>query len=335
MTFKLVNFVLLGTVLGSLAGACRAEGSDTKDCADESRPRISFIDYTSPNIGVRPASQLKIKGKLSIPASRNAANNCRQDEGSGMGEGREKLPAVLILHGSGGVDSRGDFYEKALNAAGIATLQIDMWEARNVSGLTNRPQLPIVSYPDAFGALKYLSEHQPDIDPKRIGVLGFSWGGVVSLGASEQRYAAMFGEGGKFKAHVANYPACYGANNAALTAPSGLSPAQAGTQLINLTGAPVLIQIGSKDGYDNGTAHCVRLAQSVNLSNNNVVRVNQYEGAYHAWDRLMVEVEVLDKFANEGRPVVPNVIPTVQLVPDVADAYLSRSRVVKFFRQEL
>ena len=326
MTFKVVNFVLLGVVLGSLAGACRAEGSEAKDCADESRPEISFIQYASPNIAMHPMSQLTIKGKLSVPASHHACNH-RHENG-------EKLPAVLILHGSAGVDSRGDFYEKALNAAGIATLQIDMWEARNVSGLANRPQLPVFTYPDAFGALAFLSKH-PDIDPKRIGVLGFSWGGVVSLAASEQLYAAKFGNGLKFKAHVANYPVCYGANNAALTAPLGVTPAQAGTQFINLTGAPVLIQIGSKDGYDNGTAHCVRLAESVNPSNNNVVRVNQYEGDSHAWDRLMVPTSVQDLFGNEGSYFTTRVIPSVQHVPDVANAYLSRHRVVKFFRQQL
>ena len=31
------------------------------------------------------------------------------------------LPAVLILHGSNGIDGRGDYYAQALNAAGIAT----------------------------------------------------------------------------------------------------------------------------------------------------------------------------------------------------------------------
>ena len=336
MTFKAAHFVLATAVLGFLAGACRAEGfdakdfdtrdSDAKECADDSRPRISFIQFASPNIATRPASQLTIKGKLSVPVSDDARNHCRR---SG-----EKLPAVLILHGSSGVDSRGDFYEQALNAAGIATLQIDMWEARNVSGLTNRPELPVFTYPDAFSALAFLSK-QPGIDPTRIGVLGFSWGGVVSLGASEQLYAAMFGNGLKFKAHVANYPVCYGANNAALTAPLGVTPAQAGTQYINLTGAPVLIQIGSKDGYDNGTAHCVRLAESVNPSNSNAVRVNQYEGDQHAWDRLMVPLVARDPFANEGSYFATGVIPSVQLVPNVADAYASRSRVVRFFGRQL
>ncbi|WP_349740715.1 hypothetical protein [Roseateles cavernae] len=36
-------------------------------------------------------------------------------------------PAVVIVHGSSGIDSRGVSYAKELNAAGIATLEIDMW----------------------------------------------------------------------------------------------------------------------------------------------------------------------------------------------------------------
>jgi dienelactone hydrolase len=128
---------------------------------------------------------------------------------------------------------------------------------------------------------------------------------------------------------------CYGANNAALTAPFGVSPAQAGTQYLHLTGAPVLIQIGSNDGYDNGTAHCVALAQSVNPSNNDVVQVAEYQGAYHAWDRIMVPITALDPFGDEGSYFVTGQIPAVQLVPDVAQAYASRDRVVSFFRDHL
>src|SRR5208337_1754175 len=39
-----------------------------------------------------------------------------------------KVPAVLILHGSGGVDGRGAFYARALQEAGIATLEITMFQ---------------------------------------------------------------------------------------------------------------------------------------------------------------------------------------------------------------
>jgi dienelactone hydrolase len=229
-------------------------------------PSISFIEFKSPNLAVPSGPLLTIKGKLTLPK-----RGC---------DGEKRLPAVLILHGSAGVDSRGDFYEAELNDAGLATLQIDMWEARGVVGPANRPQAPILTYPDAFSALAFLSAH-PRIAADRIGVLGFSWGGVISLGAAEQLYAGMFGGGRTFKAHVANYPVCYAANNSSI--PGLPPPAQLGTQFLHLTGAPVLIQIGSNDGYDNGTAHCKALAQSVNPGNDNVVRVAEYPGAYHAW----------------------------------------------------
>ncbi len=37
-------------------------------------------------------------------------------------------PAVVIVHGSGGVDGRGAFYAKALNEAEIATFEIWMFD---------------------------------------------------------------------------------------------------------------------------------------------------------------------------------------------------------------
>lgn len=317
---------LLALVFATLGLSSAASYAGGAECADGALPQISFVQFQSPNIATTPVSQLTMKAKLSLPVNFNPNNPCFNSA--------RKLPAVLILHGSAGVDSRGDFYEAALNAAGIATLQIDMWEARGVTGLSNRPQLPIFTYPDAFSALAFLSA-QPSIDADRIGVLGFSWGGVVSLAASEQLYAGLFGGGRKFSAHVANYPVCYGANNTALVAPFGLSPARAGTQLLNLTGAPVLIQIGSNDDYDNGTAHCLALAQSLNPTNNNVVEVAQYQGAYHAWDRIMIPVTALDPFANEGSYFATGQLPTVEIVPDVVKAYASRDRVVRFFGRNL
>lgn len=316
--------VAAAVLLAASAGASHA----ADPCGDERTSTVSFVSFPSPNIAVSPPTLLTIKGKLSVPA---AITDPRCDLGYGVGTGG-KRPAVLILHGSSGVDSRGDFYEGALNAAGITTLQIDMWEARGVTGVANRPSAPIYTYPDVFNALAFLSA-RADVDPQRIGVLGFSWGGVMALGSAEQLYAGQFGGGRKFKAHVANYPVCYGANNAAIVAPA--SPAQAGTQFLHLTGAQVLIQIGSNDSYDNGSAHCTALAQAVNATNGNLVKVNVYPGAYHAWDRLMIPVTAPDPFGNEGSYFSTGVVPTVVIVPDVAQAYTSRDRVVRFFRGTL
>jgi dienelactone hydrolase len=317
MTYGALFHVLVGALLTVFISQALADG----DCQKRLSP-ISFVEFQSPNLAT--GTLLTIKGKLSLPA--------KHDDGRDCSVKAKKWPAVLILHGSSGVDSRGDFYESELNAAGFATLQIDMWEARGVTGLANRPPAPILTYPDAFSALAFLSA-QPYIKADRIGVLGFSWGGVMSLAAAEQLYAGLFGGGLKFAAHVANYPACYGANNVSI--PALFPPAQKGTQFLHLTGAPVLIQIGSEDDYDNGTAHCRSLAQAVNPTNNNVVAVAEYPGATHAWDRLMVPVVASDTFANEGSYFSTGQIPLVQIEPDVEAAYASRARVVQFFRRHL
>ena len=317
--------VLTGALLALLSSLASAD-EGCRGALD--RPAISFVTFQSPNLAATSPAQamLTIEGKLSLPPAIVAPWRCDS------GRHARKMAAVVILHGSSGVDSRGDFYEKALNAEGIATLQIDMWQARGVTGIANRPAAPILTYPDAFSALAFLAA-RADIDPGRIGVLGFSWGGVVSLASAEQLYAGEFGGGRRFAAHVANYPVCWGANDTAI--PALNPPAQKGTQFLHLTGAPVLIQIGSKDSYDNGTAHCLALAASVNPTNGNVVSVNQYEGATHAWDRLMVPETAPDPFADEGSYFRTGVLPTVVITPDVAQAYLSRARVARFFAQHL
>jgi uncharacterized protein len=126
---------------------------------------------------------------------------------------------------------------------------------------------------------------------------------------------------------------CYAANNTAI--PALQPPAQKGTQFLNLTGAPVLIQVGSEDDYDNGTAHCQALATQVNPSNGEAVKVEAIPGAFHAWDRLMVPTGGPDPFGNEGSFFTSGVMPVVQLKPDVAQAHASRQRMLRFFKRPL
>ena len=47
-----------------------------------------------------------------------------------------KVPAVILLHGTGGVRYTGVYYAAALNRAGIATLEIDQWGGSRPSGRT-------------------------------------------------------------------------------------------------------------------------------------------------------------------------------------------------------
>jgi dienelactone hydrolase len=323
---KAMGLAALAAAALLVAGASQAAGEARFGPAPP--VDISFVRFQSPDLTKPPGTMLTLQGKLSVPGS------AAQPHGGTGPHGNRKLPAVLILHGSAGIDARGDFYEAALNKAGIATLQIDMWQARGYSAAGQRPAAIYLTYPDAFSALAFLSQ-QPNIDAARIGVLGFSWGGLVSMGAAERLYAGTYGNGLTFKAHVAHYPVCYAWNDAALFAKLGLTPAQFGVQWVDLTGAPVLIEVGTKDGYDNGSGPCSALAASVNPSNGGVVSVIAYPGATHAWDRLMVPIVVNDPFADQGSYFSTGVAPAVPFVPDVDQAFESRARVVRFFERNL
>jgi dienelactone hydrolase len=257
---------------------------------DPDFPGISYINFPSFDI-VTPGQTLTIGGELRVPPN---------------GDG--DIPAVVILHGSAGVDSRGALYVQALNDAGIATLEIDMRAARGVAGPGERPPLPTFTLPDAFGALNYLAD-RPGIDPERIGVLGFSWGGVMSLLSANQSYTGPLGNGRQFAAHVANYPVCWAYN-------IGLP----GIEFDNLTGAPVLIQIGDKDDYDEGAGPCQNLADPFEE-----VSVRVYRNAYHAWDRLQPGFTAEDPFSHLGAGGIVN------FVPNPGKAQQSSRAVVEMF----
>ncbi len=317
-SFRYLSIVFAAGVF--LVSAAQSRGFDHKP--EHCKPDISFVEFAS--LDLETQLPITMKGKLMLPRACRSRHRYHS----------QAMPAVLILHGSGGVDSRGDFYARALNAVGIATLEIDMWEARGVTGVDNRPALPILSYPDAFASLAFLANHDA-IDPNRIGVLGFSWGGVMSLAAAEELYADQFGQGLQFAAHVANYPVCYGANNPAIL-PLGITPAQAGTQIQDLTGAPLMIQVGTEDDYDNGADNCEALVDQLAASNNGTdVSIAIYPDAFHAWDRLQVPITVPDPFGDEGSFFTTGVLPLIEIIPDVALAYEARRTVVGFFVRNL
>ena len=260
---------------------------------DPKVPAISYVSFQSPDLGT-PGTPLTISGQLRVP---------QHDSPTSQG-----IPAVVVLHGSAGIDSRGNYYAQALNDAGIATLEIDMWAARNLTGGADRPALPSLTVPDAFSALKYLADN-PAIDANRIGVLGFSWGGVVSLLSATQYYTAQFGDGHAFAAHVANYPVCW-----------AYSAGIPGIFFSDLTGAPVLVQVGNHDDYDDGPGPCRSLAAPFDN-----VSVEVYSNAYHGWDRLQPAITVTDPFSHLGAG------GQVKIAPNPGEAHQSRSNVVDFF----
>src|SRR5262252_8368983 len=69
-----------------------------------------------------------------------------------------KLPAVILLHGTGGIRYAGVYYAIALNRAGIATLEIDQWGGRGLpGGPSSRPRNLTDNLPDVAGAYRLLA----------------------------------------------------------------------------------------------------------------------------------------------------------------------------------
>jgi uncharacterized protein len=209
------------------------------------------------------------------------------------GELREPLaqgphPAIVLVHGSAGVDSRGKGYVIALNQAGFATLEIDLWAVRGVRSAQQRPKSIVETLPDAFAALDLLSHHA-NVDAKRIAIMGFSWGGIVSMLSATARAQKTFAKDGqKFAAHAPFYPVCWTYN----TVP--------GFEFKELTGAPVFIQTGAADLYDDPDS-CARLVESLPEKARTHVRFKTHVGATHAWDRKEADITPFDPFAFKGK----------------------------------
>jgi len=123
--------------------------------------------------------------------------------------GDAKVPAVLLVHGSGGLYSAMlDFWPKALNAAGIAVFSMDSFGPRGVkSTADDQSQVPFAAdTADAFAALKLLATH-PRIDAQRIAIMGFSRGGITVQRTAVERIIASqkLPDGLRFAAHIPVY----------------------------------------------------------------------------------------------------------------------------------
>lgn len=200
----------------------------------------------------------------------------------------DKVPAVIIVHGSGGVDSRGGHYAQELNKIGIATLEIDLWAARGVKTALERPKTVQETLPDTYAALNFLVNN-PNIAANKIGITGFSWGGVVSMLTSVEANNIKYAiNGERFAAHAPFYPVCWVYNKAP------------GYEFKDLTGAPILIQAGKADLYD-APDTCEKLLETVPAKDRANVKLIMHDNATHAWERREPDAEAFDPYSHLGK----------------------------------
>jgi dienelactone hydrolase len=124
--------------------------------------------------------------------------------------GSDRLPAVVLLHGSGGISGAVTDWEQELNSMGVATFVVDSFTGRGiVSTVNDQEQLGrLAMIVDAYRALDLLARH-PRIDPARIALMGFSRGGRAALYAAVRRFQRLHGSAGReFAAYIPFYPDC-------------------------------------------------------------------------------------------------------------------------------
>jgi dienelactone hydrolase len=219
----------------------------------------SFNAKTSQDIANGGATAVKQSsgGFLVLPPTASAEN---------------PVPAVVILHGSGG-DWSGHSVAMAnyLAKHGIAALTVDTFAARNLRKTDNYflriQKAPIYTQiADAYKALDALNKH-PYIQHEKIAVTGFSFGAASTLYAMfEQVAEGIVGKDGpRFSAFASFYAGC-----------------SFDFEDFRTGGKPVLLMMGAKD--ESMSIERCKWFRDKLIAHNTPTELIVYPNAAHGWD---------------------------------------------------
>jgi dienelactone hydrolase len=219
-------------------------------------------------------------------------------------------PAIVLVHGTAGIDMRNELYRVPFLKEGIAVFEVDFKTGIFTSPL-NRPAMDTFT-PMAFAALKELRK-LPTIDPKRIGIMGFSMGGAITLRTSDlDAIKQWMGDEKGFAVHVGFYPVC-----------KVFIPVVEKTS--GLDGMPMIVFYGTKDSYGDGKSAPELKSLLKTKYNFDLVTV-EYPGASHGFNRNAPSMTYPD-------PGATHMIGHMEWNPDATNDSLTK--VVAFLRQNL
>jgi dienelactone hydrolase len=120
-----------------------------------------------------------------------------------------RVPAVILLHGSGGINGGHELWAKHFNEIGVASFLLDSFSERGITSTsTNQALLGRLNMIlDAYRAFDVLAAH-PRIDATRIAVMGFSRGGQSALYSSLRRFQQLWNPRAVFALHIPLYASC-------------------------------------------------------------------------------------------------------------------------------
>jgi len=186
--------------------------------------------------------------------------------------GPEKIAAIVLVHGSGGINARQERWVQELNSTGIATFELDSFTGRGiVDTISDQQQLSqLAMMVDAYRALGILRQHRR-IDPNRIAIIGFSKGAVAAVYSAVERFRKMYAPAdAMFAAHIGLYTPC----NTAYRDDD------------KVTQKPIWFFHGTADDWVS-IEPCRAYVERLKKSGADVV-LTEYPGAYHAYDSYTV-----------------------------------------------
>jgi dienelactone hydrolase len=169
-------------------------------------------------------------------------------------QGDGPFPAVVLLHGAGGIREYHDVWAERLASWGYVTLQVDSFGPRGLSTAFGDTNMVFKRTYDAYDTKSYLGG-LPFVDRKRIGVMGWSQGGSTTLTVLDQK------RDDSFRSAVAIYPYC-------------------NLMLFDLN-APLLILIGEKDDWTPAVSCSMRM-RSVQIGHEVILKI--YPDSHHGFD---------------------------------------------------
>src|SRR5215471_8758270 len=171
----------IGRMIAALAAACCASVATAQDIGRLEIHAIPSVTVSSQQFltGNRYGKPVILGGELRLPRGTT-----------------EKFPAVILIHGSGGISAATDRWAQELNSVGVAAFILDTFTGRGIVNTTSdQSQLDSIAIThDAYAALGKLATH-PHLDAGRIAVMGFSKGAVAAIYSSNERFRTAYGPG--------------------------------------------------------------------------------------------------------------------------------------------
>ncbi len=244
-------------------------------------PLPPFPDYPAPVTELTASDEgviyYPIKSPYDFSRMLNGYDELQSHTGKGtlvLPEGasaESPVPAIVIMHGSGGIkEGREMRYAELFAANGVASLVIDYYAPRGVIEQTPYVMKTMIAtevdvMSDAYSALKILGTH-PAIDATRIGVTGYSYGGMGTRYLLDDRLKnIMAPDVPSFTLHMDIYGPCH------------QTLGHQGT-----TGAPYLAIHGDADNSVD-PALCQEVYKEIE-SGGSKVESHVIAGAGHAWE---------------------------------------------------